>query len=80
MRVCYFCKGKVVKKKISHVHHWGEKIVLFEDVPAEVCQQCGEIYFAPEVLRAMDEVIASKPHPRKRVSVPVFSLAEAVEY
>ena len=46
MKTCYFCKGEVVKKKIQHVHQWGEKIVLFEDVPAEVCQQCGEIYFS----------------------------------
>ena len=56
VRTCYFCRGEIIEKKIQHVHQWGEKIVLFEDVPAEVCQQCGEVYFSPEVLERMDAV------------------------
>lgn len=77
MRVCYLCKGKVVKEKVRHVHHWGKKIILFEDVPAEVCQQCGEVYFSPDALQAMDRVVLNKTKPKKRVSVPVFSLSKA---
>jgi YgiT-type zinc finger domain-containing protein len=46
----------VVEKSIQHVHQWSEKIVIFEDVPAEVCQRCGEVYFSPEVLERMDAV------------------------
>jgi YgiT-type zinc finger domain-containing protein len=77
MKVCYFCKGKVVRKKIRHVHHWGQQIFLFEDVPAEVCQQCGETYFSPSTLQAMDRVVLSRVKSKKRVSVPVFSLSKA---
>ena len=78
MKTCYFCKGEVVQKRIQHVHQWGEKIIIFEDVPAEVCQQCGETYFSPEVLEKMDEVTLGEEKPKATISVPIFSLAEAV--
>jgi len=54
MKVCYFCKGKIVKKKINHLHHWGSKIILFENIPAEICSQCGEIFLDPKTLKFID--------------------------
>jgi YgiT-type zinc finger domain-containing protein len=77
MGSCYFCKGQLVKKHITHIHTWGEKIVLFEDVPAEVCTQCGETYFSPEVLERMDNVVTSGTKPRTTIAIPVFSMADA---
>ena len=74
MKTCYFCKGKVVGKRIRHVHYWGNDIVVFENVPAEVCQQCGEVYFAPDVLAMMDKATLKKQKPDKTLKVPVFSL------
>lgn len=76
MTACYFCKGRVIEKKIRHVHHWGDSIVVFDDVPAEVCQQCGEIYFRPEVLEWMDEAVLEELKPKTRISIPVFSMPE----
>ncbi|MDI6791946.1 MAG: YgiT-type zinc finger protein [bacterium] len=73
---CYFCKGRVIEEKIRHMHCWGDNITIFEDVPAEVCQQCGEIYFRPEVLEWMDKAVLEELKPKARVSVPVFSMPE----
>jgi YgiT-type zinc finger domain-containing protein len=75
MEICYFCKGKVRKQTIQHVYHWGEKLFILEDVPAEVCQQCGETYFEPEVLEAMDKLASGEIKPKDTLPVPVFSLA-----
>jgi YgiT-type zinc finger domain-containing protein len=79
MGQCYFFKGRLTQKTISHVHIWGEKIFLFEDVPAEVCTQCGETYFSPEVLETMDNIATSDAAPKTTVSVPVFSMSEAAQ-
>jgi len=76
MKTCYFCQGKLLCKKINHVHTWGDKIFLFEDVPAEVCTQCGETYFSPDVLDRMDEVATSDMMPKATVSVPIFSFLD----
>jgi len=78
MNKCYFCKGKLARKRIRHVHRWGTRIIIFDDVPAEVCQQCGEVYFSPEVLKLMDEMTLQDYKPKAVLSVPVFSLPERV--
>ena len=76
VKTCYFCKGQVKKTQIRHVHRWGERIIVFEDVPAELCQQCGEVYLDPHILEAMDQLTTSGGEPKATLSVPVFSLAE----
>ena len=74
MPKCYFCGGRVESKTIRHTHQWGEKVFIFKNVSAEVCRQCGEIYFRPEALEKMDEVVARSPEPEEIAQVPVYSL------
>jgi YgiT-type zinc finger domain-containing protein len=74
MQRCYFCKGQVEKQVIRHVHQWGEKVFIFNNVPTEVCTQCGETYFGPEVLEQMDKIVAAAPEPDEVAHVPVYSL------
>lgn len=78
MNTCYFCKGPVMPQRITHIHRWGKRIILMEDVPADVCQQCGEVYFAPHVLQAMDQIAEAKQKekPKKEIRVPVYSFSE----
>jgi YgiT-type zinc finger domain-containing protein len=71
---CYFCKGTVKKQAIRHVHQWGERVFIFDNVTAEVCTQCGETYFGPEALAQMDQIVAAPPEPEEVVQVPVYSL------
>ena len=71
---CYFCRGKVEKRVIRHVHQWGERVFIFKNVPAEVCTQCGETYLGPEVLDKMDKVVTGPPEPEEVTQVPVYSL------
>jgi YgiT-type zinc finger domain-containing protein len=75
MKDCYFCKGNVEARTIEHIHKWGGQLYLFRNVPAEVCTQCGEVYFGPEALEAMDTVVLGKVKPKEHVSVPVYSLS-----
>lgn len=45
------------------------------NVPADVCVQCGETFFGPEALKAMDAVVAdNEREPDGRIVVPVYSL------
>ena len=72
---CYYCKGRVAPRRIRHVHPWNSRVVIFEDVPAEVCQQCGEVYFSPDTIEMFDRIVREGGKPATVVSVPVFSLA-----
>lgn len=78
MKTCYFCRGELKKEKIRHVHRWGERIIVFDHVPAEVCQQCGEVYLSPEILEVIDRLTLEEQKPERFIRVPVFSLADKV--
>lgn len=71
---CFFCGGKVEKRKVDHIHRWGGKIYLFTGVSAEVCIQCGEVYLNSVELQKMDRLVASTRKPKKTLTIPVFAL------
>ncbi|MCL5950288.1 MAG: type II toxin-antitoxin system MqsA family antitoxin [Chloroflexi bacterium] len=75
MKSCYYCKGTVLEKRIRHVHPWGGRIYVLEGVPAEVCQQCGEVYFAPDLLPEMDRIVAGHQLPTSTIPVPVYTFS-----
>ena len=75
MARCYFCKGRVRKKKIEHLHRWHHHFFLFTGVQAEVCSQCGETYLGPEAIRRMDAVVSHLPTIKKEIRVPVVALS-----
>ena len=60
IKVCYYCRGEIFKNEIRHIHEWGDKVIIFKDIPAEVCSQCGEAYFDPDVVEMMDDVTLGK--------------------
>ncbi len=76
MKNCPFCKGNIKEVKVVHLHRWGKEIYLFENVTVEVCSQCGETFFAPEVLELMDNHVKEKQKPYKTVTIPVIKLTE----
>ena len=78
MKRCYFCKGRIVEQKVRVDFRWGDELVVIEDVPGEVCQQCGEKYFSPEVYKAMENLAKAKEKPIKHVAIDVFRFGEPV--
>jgi YgiT-type zinc finger domain-containing protein len=73
---CYFCKGKVVQEKVIVDFRWGRKLKVIDDVPAGVCQQCGEKYFQAAVYKTMEKLAASRAKPAARVTVEVMHFKE----
>ena len=52
---CYFCsRGILEEKRVTVDFRWGEKLVIIENVPARVCNECGERYYAARVVRQME--------------------------
>lgn len=78
MKACYFCKGRVVEQKVKVDFRWGQKLKIIENVPAGVCQQCGEKYFHSEVYKTMEKLAASRRKPWTRLTVDVHRFKQAV--
>jgi len=64
------------EKIINFDFRWGESLVLFENVPSLVCQQCGEKYFSGETSKRMKDMAkkaAKKEIKAREICVPVLS-------
>ena len=72
---CFFCSGKVVEEKITVDYRWGEEfLAVFKNVPAGVCQVCGEQYFKSEIVKEMERVVQSKEEAKEIIQIPVREL------
>lgn len=75
---CHFCGGEVSEKKITVDYRWGDKLVtVIKNVPAGVCEACGEQYFKASIVKAMERVARSKKKPRETLKIPVRELKVA---
>jgi len=72
---CYFCSGKVSEKKVTVDYRWGEDLItVFKNVPAGVCQVCGEQYYKAEIVKKMERLIKSKEKAKEFIQVPIREL------
>ena len=73
MSRCYFCGGRTLPRKVTAENWWGDTLTLVEDVPALVCEDCGEQYFEAETCKRLDGLRAAPPVPRRTLEVPVYA-------
>ena len=72
---CHFCGGEVLEKRITVDYRWGDKLMaIIENVPAGVCQVCGEQYFKAEVVKEMERIATSEETPKRMLQVPLKEL------
>jgi YgiT-type zinc finger domain-containing protein len=67
---CSLCGGKLLKGKTEFLVKVEDEIISIEEVPAYICDDCGEAYFTPEVSRKID-VVMKKFHQGKLLARPI---------
>ena len=75
---CDVCGGEVKKEKIIFDLWVNDELLIIEDVPAEVCQKCGEQVFTPSVTNQIQKIAKSELRPQRTITAPVISFKEAV--
>lgn len=76
LKKCALCGGELEERTITHPQEYKGKIIILENVPAEVCHQCGEVLLPPDVLERMQQAVWSETAPKRMTSIPVYDLAE----
>lgn len=57
MDKCFYCGEKLKEEKVNIARFWGKKLIALNDVPALVCQKCGERFFEAKVSAMIDKRI-----------------------
>lgn len=74
---CSFCGGEVKEKRVELDYRYKERLYIFQNVPAGVCQQCGERYLTALVAKEIERRIKTKERWDKTISVPVDIFTES---
>jgi len=73
---CHVCGGTTAKaESVSEVFMVDGRRVLVENIPAQVCERCGEATFSRETTERIRQLVHGAGKPVKTVSMDVFALA-----
>ena len=67
------CPGEYQKRVIVHTVKRGADVIVFENVPAEVCDVCSDMLLAPETVRHLERLMERHEEPEKHA--PVYAYA-----
>lgn len=75
---CFFCKGQTVETTTKFIVDLGQCVVIVKNVPAQVCQQCGEASFSDEVAQRLEKIVeAVKASMMSEVAIIEYSRCAA---
>ena len=75
-QLCAVCGGELQATIITHEVKRDSHIYLFQNVPAQVCSACGEIWIDEKVLQQIDRLIETGI-PVRKVETPVYDFTRA---
>ena len=68
-------KETMIETHVTYTLEYDGKFYLIEHVPARVCRETGEQYFAPETVEHLQALIRSRKPPEKVIETPVYEYA-----
>ena len=73
---CHVCGGSAAKEAlVSEVFTIEGRLVQVTDIPAQVCDRCGEATFARETTEKVRQLLHTAKQPVKTVALDVFAFA-----
>lgn len=70
--ICDFClEGRLELDQVREYYRVGKGLVVMENVPAYVCNKCGERYYDAHVAKEMRRLSKRGRQVRQRISFPL---------
>ena len=73
MIVCFRCKGSAEPKHKTHAVTLEKCVIIVKSVPSFVCKQCGEAYFADDVMKKLEVIIDRLENLIKEVAIVEYA-------
>ncbi len=68
-------KETFIETEVTYTLEHNGRFLLVEHVPARVCRETGEQYFAPETVERIHALLKSPKSPAKVIETPVYEYA-----
>ena len=76
--MCFFCKGKLQRDATDYVSNRNNNVILIRDVPCDVCEQCGEMFFDTTAVQKIENLFSKLQLLPSEVSLTVVDYIKAV--
>ncbi len=73
---CQICDGRYEERLIARAYRRNGKVIVVDDVPAEVCHPCGDTLLRPETVELIQEALAKAAEAKE--FAPVVHLPRKV--
>ncbi len=68
---CEFCEGEMKPRRILARFRYRGQTIYVENVPAWVCDKCGEEYFDAPVYKSLEEIARQRERIQRVISFPL---------
>lgn len=75
METCYFCGGELKEQLTTFIYEENAQVWLVRNVPALVCQRCGEKEYSAETAQRILKLLKQPLRPMEILHVPAYDLA-----
>ncbi len=65
-------KETIIDTTVTYTIQYAGKFYIIEHVPARVCRETGEQFFAPETVEHIQSLLKGKSHPARVIETPIF--------
>ena len=67
------CSGEYEDRRIVHTERHCERIVVINDVPAEVCAVCGDVLSTSDTVRRIEAIVREAGAPERMATVHEYA-------
>jgi YgiT-type zinc finger domain-containing protein len=68
---CEFCDGVMEQRRVLARFRFKGQTIYVENVPAWVCNKCGEQYFDAQVYKRLEEIARKRERIQRAISFPL---------
>ena len=65
----------MIETQVTYTLEYQGKFYIIEHVPARVCEETGEQFFAPETVEHIQDVIKGNKKPVRIIETPIYDYA-----
>jgi YgiT-type zinc finger domain-containing protein len=76
-QVCHNCGDALHEEEVTHVQEMDTGIIIIRNVPALVCERCGNRYYTPGTYDRLYDLVHSGVEPLHTETVPVLDMRQS---
>lgn len=76
MNPCPICKNPMRPGRVRYVHEQNGHTTIIENLPALVCEKCGEQTYTPEALKVVITMIKRGHPPNNTANIVVYDASD----